>query len=377
MIPVLDFAAQPDGAPPQVLTDPGEGWTYRPSGGPPMLVLRRSPDVLRALTDSAHFGMAGVTGGGDLAGCPLTGAEMQSPDGGLLNMNTPALREYRRRIGHLFTRRAAEGTVAAVRELAAGLTASLARQGSADVLGGYAAPFAASAISRALGVPQEDWEGPLAGYAATAFAVVPSHAAVPAVAAAWEDLYGYYGRARDQAPPGSLAADLGSALDGFTAAQVTHVTATVSNGFGAILPVLAVSLAELARRPHIPAACARGERTWTSVADELLRRRAMFPVALPRVALAATRIAGRDIEAGTVVLPSLIAAAHDVATPPPCDIAFGAGPHLCPGAALTRAWLPVALAAFWEAFPRALLAGGLEWQPGTLSIPGEIVLTLR
>jgi cytochrome P450 len=77
------------------------------------------------------------------------------------------------------------------------------------------------------------------------------------------------------------------------------------------------------------------------------------------------------------VLPSLVAAAHDPSGPPPRNIAFGAGPHFCPGAALTRLWLATALGIFFETFPAARLAGSLEWQPGTLSMPREIVLALR
>jgi cytochrome P450 len=100
-------------------------------------------------------------------------------------------------------------------------------------------------------------------------------------------------------------------------------------------------------------------------------------VALPRVVLADTQLGGRLITRGTVVLPSLIAAARDLSRPAPCNIAFGAGPHFCPGAALTRSWLACALAGFFEAFPKARLAGRLEWQPGTLSVPREIVLALR
>jgi cytochrome P450 len=57
-------------------------------------------------------------------------------------------------------------------------------------------------------------------------------------------------------------------------------------------------------------------------------------------------------------------------------IEFGA-PHFCPGVALTRLWLAGALAGFFEAFPKARLAGRLEWQPGTLLVPREIVLTLH
>ena len=191
-VPVLTFAAEPDGGPPPVLRVGGtEEFARRPAGGPPMLVLRRRADVLRTLTDSKHFGMAGVTDTGELRGCPLTGAEMQSPDGGLLNMDPPALRDYRQRINGLFTRGAAEATRPAVHELATALAARLASQPAADVLTGFAEPFTASAVCLAMGIPSRDWDEVLE-YSRIAFAVVPSSAEVAAVAAAWADLYDYY-----------------------------------------------------------------------------------------------------------------------------------------------------------------------------------------
>jgi cytochrome P450 len=379
-IPVLTFAAEPHGAPPAVLRAGATGgYARRPVGGDPMLVLRRSADVVRSLADGTHFAMAGVTGAGELCGSPLTGAEMQSPDGGLLNMNAPGLLTYRRRINHLFTRRAAEATRPAIHALAVQLAASLAGRPAADVLAGFAEPFTAAAVCSAMGVPASDW-GQVLEFSRVAFAVVPSPAAVSDVTAAWEALYEYYGSlvaVKRAWPDGTLTSRIASALDGATASQVTHVIGTVSNGFGAVLPVLAVALAEVAQRPQVITACMRGERTWTSVAEQLLRLRTIFPVALPRVVLADTQLGGRLVTRGTVVLPSLIAAAHDPSRPAPCNIAFGAGAHFCPGAALTRQWLAVALAGFFEAFPKARLAGRLEWQRGTLAVPGEIVLALR
>lgn len=379
-IPVLTFAAEPHGAPPPVLRAGAAGnYARRPVGGDPMLVLRRSADVVRSLVDGTHFAMAGVSGTGELHASPLTGAEMQSPDGGLLNMNAPGLLAYRRRINHLFTPRAAEPTRPAIHALAAWWAAGLAGRRAADVMTGFAEPFTAAAVCSAMGVPASDW-GQVLEFSRVAFAVVPAPAAVGHVAAAWESLYDYYGSlvaVKRAQPDGTLISRMVSALDGFTASQVTHVIGTVSNGFGAVLPVLAVALAEVAQRPQVIAACLRGERTWVSVADQLLRLRTIFPVALPRVVLADTQLGGRHVTRGTVVLPSLIAAAHDPSRPAPCTIAFGAGPHFCPGAALTRLWLACALAGFFEAFPKAALAGRLAWQPGTLSVPREIVLTLR
>lgn len=379
VVPVLTFAAEPDGGPPPVLRAGAIGeFAQRPAGGPAMLVLRRRADVLRTLTDSRRFRMAGVTGSGELTGCPLTGAEMQSPDGGLLNMDPPALRGYRQRINGLFTRAAAELTRPAVHTLASALAARLASQQDADVLARFAGPFTASAVCLTMGIPSRDWDEVLE-YSRIAFAVVPSPAEVAAVTAAWADLYDYYGQmvaAKRAHPDGTLTSRLIRVLDGFSTGQIVHVIGTVSNGFGAVLPVLAVSLAELAQRPAVVAACLRGERSWDSVAARLLTRRAMFPVALPRVARADSVLDGRLVTQGTVLLPSLVAAAHDPAGPPPESIPFGAGPHFCPGAALARVWLATALAAFFAAYPAARLAGRLDWQPGTLSVPREIILSL-
>jgi cytochrome P450 len=386
-VPVLTFAAEPRGAPPPVLcADAAGDFASRPVGGDPMLVLRRRADVLRSLSDTTHFGMAGVTESGELRGCPLTGAEMQSADGGLLNMDPPPLREYRQRLNGLFTHRAAEATRPAIHAIAADLSASLGARhaaslsgGVADAITGFAEPFTAEAVCGAMGIPRRDWERVLE-FSRVAFAVVPSAAAVSEVAAAWEDLYSYYESmvaAKRARPDGALTSQMIRALDGFTTSQVAHVIATVSNGFGAVLPVLATALSEVAQQPHVIDAALRGERSWASVAAHLLSHRTLFPVALPRIALADTWLGSRLISQGTVVLPSLVAAAHDPAGPPPRNIAFGAGPHFCPGAALTRLWLASALGIFFETFPAARLAGSLEWQPGTLSMPREIVLALR
>jgi cytochrome P450 len=371
--PVLRFDSQPDGGPPPILRTSAHDYAFRPVGGPPMLVLRRRPDVIRALTSTRNFGMAAVTSTGGLLGCPLTGAEMQSPDGGLLNMDRLRLRSYRQRIAGLFTRRAAEATRPVVGALARSLAGALHGRATADALTGFAEPFAATAVSAAMGTPPADWDRILEA-SRIAFAVVPGPEAIDDVAAAWDDLYSYYAVAAAR-PRGGLTARLAGALDGHTAAQIAHVTGTVSNGFGAMLPIIAVAIAELAQQPHVIASCTRGERTWASVAADLLSTRTLFPVALPRIALADTWLGGRHITKGTTVLPSLIAAAHDGPVSP--SIAFGAGPHYCPGAALTRVWLAVALEAFFGTFPRARLAGDLDWQAGTLSVPREITLALR
>ena len=119
--PVLTFGVQPDGQYPQVLLDDSCGDMVRaPVGGAPLRVLRDPKAVLACLDLYSRTGpgaasprivMAGahpVTG--TLRGCPLTGAEQQSADGGLLNMNPPRLTGYRRQLSGLFSVAAAEST---------------------------------------------------------------------------------------------------------------------------------------------------------------------------------------------------------------------------------------------------------------------------
>ena len=264
--PILRFDSQPDGGPPPILCAGGHDYAFRPAGGPPMLVVRRRRDVIRVLTDSGNFGMAAVTRTGRLLGCPLTGAEMQSPDGGLLNMNGPRLRSYRQRIAGLFTRRAAEATRPLTQALARSLADALHGRATADAVTGFAEPFTATAVSAAMGTPRADWDRILEA-SRIAFAVVPGPEAIDDVAAAWDDLYGYYTHAA-AGPGGGLTTQLAAALHGHTAAQVAHVTGTVSNGFGAMLPIVAVAITELAGQPDVVASCTRGERTWESVAAE-------------------------------------------------------------------------------------------------------------
>jgi cytochrome P450 len=341
-----------------------------------MLVLRRREDVVRSLSDTSHFGMAGVTEAGELRKCPLTGAEMQSPDGGLLNMNPPLLRVYRQRINGLFSRRAADATRPAIHQIATGLSAKLSTRSMVDAIAEFAEPFTAEAVCWAMGIPRADWDQ-LLEFSRVAFAVVPSPAAVTEVARAWEDLYSYYEKivaGKRARPDKALTSQLIGALDGYSSRQVAHVIATVSNGFGALLPILATAIAEVAQRPRLIADCQSGEQGCAKVAAELLSGRAIFPVALPRIALSDTWLGDRFLSRGALVLPSLAGAARDHSGPPQRNIAFGAGPHFCPGAALTRAWLTIALAAFFGALAGARLAGGLDWQAGTLSMPREIRL---
>jgi cytochrome P450 len=304
---------------------------------------------------------------GTLRGCPLTGAERQNADGGLLNMNPPYLTGYRRQLSGLFSAAAAESTRPAAQACAAGLVRRLAAaERDADVAGEYAVPFTSAMIVQTLGAG--DWPQ-IKAWSDAAFGVVQSPAAVSKVDAAWAEEYAYFSSCR----LGGLAAAIAARLTDRTPDQVVRVLATVSNGFGAVVPVLVRVLIELLQQPGIVSACLRGDQSWRAVVRRLIGSAVMFPIALPRLVLADTRLGADLVKAGTLVLPSLIAAARRGA---PATIAFGPGPHFCPGAAWTWTWTEVAVVAFFRSFPRAQLACTLDWQPGTLQVPRQVTVRL-
>jgi cytochrome P450 len=161
-------------------------------------------------------------------------------------------------------------------------------------------------------------------------------------------------------------------------------------GLGTPTSVLAVTALELTTRPEVVAACLASPARWPATVNELMRYRANFALALPRVALTDVRLNESCVVAkGQVVVPSLLAAAHDPArTARPAEfdphqdaarnIVFGAGPHLCPGAALGRQWLVVGLHRLFARFSDLRLtvpAADLRWQDGTLPVPADIPVT--
>jgi cytochrome P450 len=121
-----------------------------------------------------------------------------------------------------------------------------------------------------------------------------------------------------------------------------------------------------------------------------MRYKAHFNFFLPRVATENVTLGDVSIRAGQVVLPSLHAAVTDPESftdpsvfntrrvQPQCNIVFGAGPHFCPGAALSRQWLQVALERLFATLPGLRLAtsySDLKWQPGSISMPKEVPVT--
>lgn len=115
-------------------------------------------------------------------------------------------------------------------------------------------------------------------------------------------------------------------------------------------------------------ACAGDTSTWANVVEETLRWDAPignFPARYPLEDIA---IAGVTIPQGEAILAPYSgvgrdtthhggdAACFDITRPPNKHLAFGGGPHICPGAHLARLEATTALAELFSRYPRLTLA---------------------
>src|ERR1700690_2141563 len=180
---ILGPAAWPgSGEPPEVLLDGSPAdLVDAPAGGPPMLILRHPVEVAEFLASRAVV-LA------NRRACPLTGAELKHPGGGLLVMDGLPLAALRSPVMSLFSRAAA--ATPAARVATGDLLARLGRRPAADLIGAYVAPYIARLVCQALGRPLRDWDY-LQGAGQVAFGLVTSPDAVPVVTAMWDDLYSY------------------------------------------------------------------------------------------------------------------------------------------------------------------------------------------
>ena len=133
----------------------------------------------------------------------------------------------------------------------------------------------------------------------------------------------------------------------------------------------------------------RGKATWPAVVEETLRWDgpvSYFPLRYPTKDL---DVAGHCIEAGTAVLAGYSAAGRDPAAyGPDADrfdvtrdervelLAFGYGPHYCPGAPLARLEAEIALSRLFERFPDLEMAAGEEELVYSHSFVGNVVMEL-
>jgi cytochrome P450 len=309
----------------------------------------------------------------------------------------------RRLFGQVFTPRRITELKPAITRMTEKLMDRIAALGTGgrpvDFMSEFAFPLPSNVIGELLGIPEEDraWFRPRVRAIGAMFE--PDGSTWPIMTAADRavvELSDYFAglTARRRIEPRD---DLVSALVQVRAAGADRLSddellgslMTLFNaGFVTTTHMFGHAVAVLLRRPDLLAAVrSRPEEMAGPFVEEVLRYEATVHFVV-RWAAEDTEVAGVPVHRGDKVLIALAAANRDprrFADPHVFDIArrdappltFGAGPHYCLGAALTRAEGEVALPALLDRFPR-LAPGGKPDQPRQLMFRGyeELPITV-
>ncbi|MFH8475833.1 cytochrome P450 [Streptomyces sp. NPDC018000] len=351
----------------------GEGW-----------LVTRQVEVKTALGDSRFSRAATVQ-----ADVPRTQAWL-NPGGDILSLDPPEHSRIRRLISGAFSRRNVELWRPRIEELVGELVAGMRAAGPpVDLVDSFSMPLPITLICEMLGVPASDQH-----FFQRFSELVFSGVGVPAedVEAAADALTSYLAEriARHRAEPqDDLLSELIAARDedegrlseeelvtlGVTILAAGHET-TANAIANSVLTLLVDGLwTELAEHP---------ERIDTAV-EELLR---FIPLggseSLPRIAAEDVTLGDVTVREGEAVFPAMVSANFDEAvfTDPQVlnlershnpHLAFGFGPHFCPGAQLARTEVRVVLATLLQEFldPRlAVPQTEVPWREDTALIRG-------
>ncbi|MFJ8636696.1 cytochrome P450 [Streptomyces sp. NPDC093568] len=304
----------------------------------------------------------------------------------LLHQDPPKHTHMRRFVADAFAPRRIERLLPRFQELADRLVDSLPEAGPADLVTGFAAHFPFQVLAEVIGLPAElaerfdrDWGkvvqpvGPadpgralyearlhgLESYIAEVVARKREHGD--------DDLLGRLVEARDR---GELTQE---ELDSMIFQLLVAGQEPVTNQITTALIALFRHPDQLARLRDDPALLPRA-------VEELLRHDSAFELTTWRFFDRDSDLHGTGVPAGDSVIISLCAANRDPRRFPDPDaldldrspnphLAFGHGIHFCPGAALARAELRIALGTLLARLPGLHLAIGdedIEWIPSVL-----------
>ena len=305
----------------------------------------------------------------------------------LLHQDPPQHTVMRRLVVDAFAPRRVEALRSRFQELAEGLVDALPEHGPTDLVAGFAARFPFQVLAEVIGLPSHlagrfdrDWGkvvqpvGPndpgrpryearlraLQGYIAEV--VADRHVN------GGDDLLGSLVRARDE---GTLSPQ---ELDSMVFQLLVAGQEPVTNQISTMLVTLLRHPDQLARLREEPALMPRA-------VEELLRHDSAFELTTWRFLAEDGDVHGTRIPAGDSVIVSLCAANRDPRRFPDADVldldrspnshlAFGHGIHFCPGAALARAELAVALGTLLSRLPGLRAAADLDeltWIPAVLA----------
>ncbi len=289
-------------------------------------------------------------------------------------MDPPDLQRYRSLVSHPFTPLAVKHRASSITALTAALLDPVVERGQMDVIDDLAFPLPLRVVADLLGLPQEDEER----YAALARDICGE--AQPELRAYLLDLLT---ERWNTLRPGMITSLLEALLDGHPLHQeeVLGICGQVFAGTTVeITPFLGNVVQSLLEHPGLAEELRAAPDLIPGAIEEMLRFYPPLPTTGPRRATVDVEVGGQLIREGQRVIPVMASANRDEAVfadpdqfvirrQPNPHLSFVTGPHMCPGAHLSRLIAQIALSALLERFEGIRLAPGGRLVPaGMLGI---------
>ncbi|MEU6660522.1 cytochrome P450 [Streptomyces sp. NPDC046821] len=343
-------------------------------GGVPVWAVTHHAEARQLLTDKRLVKDIEVWGAwqrGEIpADWPLIG--LANPGRSMLTVDGEDHRRLRALVAQALTVRRVERLRERIEELTAGLLDKLPAEGTVDLKAEFAYPLPMYVISDLMGIDEADHprlkvlfdkffstQTPPEEVVATLGELAAMMAAVVAAR---------------RAEPGD---DLTSALiqasedgDHLTDAEiVSTLQLMVAAGHETTISLIVNAVVNLSKHPDQLALVLDGKATWEQVVEETLRHSTPTSHVLIRFAAEDIPVGDGTLRKGEALIVSFGAIGRDeqahgptagefdiTRDSPTRHISFGHGPHVCPGAALSRLEAGVALPALYARFPGLRLA---------------------
>ncbi|GFH36044.1 cytochrome P450 family protein [Streptomyces pacificus] len=345
-------------------------------GGVPVWAVTHHAEARRLLTDSRLVKDIGVWGAwrrGEIpADWPLIG--LANPGRSMLTVDGADHRRLRTLVAQALTPRRVELLRGRVGELTGELLDKLASRAPGDVVdlkAEFAYPLPMNVVSELMGIAREDHPRLKVLFDRFFSTQTPPEEVV----ATLSELGGMMSRiveARRTEPGDDLTSALIQASedgDRLTDEEIVNtLQLMIAAGHETTISLIVNAVVNLSTHPEQLALVRSGEVGWDAVVEETLRWSTPTSHVLIRFATEDVPVGDRMIPAGDALIVSYAAIgrdeqAHgptagvfDITRSPNRHIAFGHGPHVCPGAALSRLEAGVALPALYARFPGLRLA---------------------
>ncbi|MER5309325.1 cytochrome P450 [Streptomyces sp. NPDC002773] len=345
-------------------------------GGVPCWAVTRHAEARKLLTDSRLVKDIDVWGAWQRGEIPLDWPliGLANPGKSMLTVDGDEHRRLRTLVAQALTARRVDRLRAGIEALTEGMLDRLAERPAGEVVdlkAEFAYPLPMNVVSELMGVDAADHPR-MKELFDKFFSTQTPPEEVPRMMADLGALFAGIVAGKKERPGDDLTSALIEASEDGDRLSTEEITNTlqlmVAAGHETTISLIVNAVVALETHPEQRALVLKGEVPWENVIEETLR----WSTPTSHVLI---RFAAEDIEVGDRVLPkgeALIvsfgaigrdeeqygptAGAFDVTRTPNRHISFGHGPHVCPGAALSRLEASVALPALYARFPELRLA---------------------